>query len=725
MTVTLSLFAGAGAQFLDNSGNPLSGGKIYTYQAGTTTPQATYSTNSGATAHTNPIVLDAAGRVPSGGEIWLTSGVGYKFIVKTSTEVLIATYDNIPSSAQPPAANDADSIMYEQGYTVTAGNFVVGEIYRIATLGTTDFTLIGAVNNVVNTHFIATGVGSGTGTAELSQTVETKLRETVSVKDFGAVGDGVTNDTDAFVAASAYINLIGGGKLIIPPGTYIVGKQTFAGAFGQGYSYKGNPILSFISCTLPVYVEGYGAKLKVAAGLKFGSFDPVTGAVYTPSGLPFTNYDYAASVADPGIIRANSCSEVVVAGVEIDGNIANVILGGQWGDSGYQIASSGLHFQDCDMVTVRDVNVHHNALDGVYVTDSRTTSEDSPTYPCLFENVLSEYNARQGMSLTGGKGITCIRCKFNHTGRGAFSSAPSAGVDLEPNAAKLYDVSLKDCELLNNVGVGLLCDINNKVYNVTVDSCTIWGVTNWSLWMKAEYFVATNCKIYGAVVNLDVIDANTEPSKAPKFKNCLFQDRTYNGSVYGTVLCNLSSAFGVSFEQCDFVASAGTIGTIGATNASTRFNSIRLTDCRFLMKYDGLANKGSQLLLRGCSLLRCNFSDSYATPPADAYAVTIDNVYVQDGVYMDTTKTNWGSWALFNGPIPQNVDQMDTYALLLHRLGGYTTRNAIYTAAAAPVSGTYNQGDRVLNVAPSVGQPKGWICTVSGTPGTWVSEGNL
>lgn len=201
MAVTLSLFAGAGAQFFDNNGNVLSGGKIYTYLAGTTTNQSTYTSNSGTSFHTNPIVLDAAGRVPNGGEIWLLLGVGYKFVVKTSTDVLIATYDNIPSSAQPPAANDADSIMYEQGYTVTAGSFVVGKMYRIASVGTTDFTLIGAVNNAVGTHFIATGVGTGTGTAELSQTVEEKLQQVASLKDFGAVGDGVADDTVAVQAA--------------------------------------------------------------------------------------------------------------------------------------------------------------------------------------------------------------------------------------------------------------------------------------------------------------------------------------------------------------------------------------------------------------------------------------------------------------------------------------------------------------------------------------------
>jgi hypothetical protein len=91
--VSLSIFGGVGAQFFDNNGNPLSGGKIYTYEAGTSTPLATYTSSAGGTAHTNPIVLDSAGRVP-GGEIWVVSQL-YKFVLKTSTEVLIATYDNV------------------------------------------------------------------------------------------------------------------------------------------------------------------------------------------------------------------------------------------------------------------------------------------------------------------------------------------------------------------------------------------------------------------------------------------------------------------------------------------------------------------------------------------------------------------------------------------------------------------------------------------------------
>lgn len=96
-TVTLSVFAGIGAQLFDNFGDPLTGGKIFTYEAGTTTPFPTYTSSTGTTAHTNPIILDAAGRVP-GGEIWLDSAQSCKFVVKTSTNVLIATYDNVGGS---------------------------------------------------------------------------------------------------------------------------------------------------------------------------------------------------------------------------------------------------------------------------------------------------------------------------------------------------------------------------------------------------------------------------------------------------------------------------------------------------------------------------------------------------------------------------------------------------------------------------------------------------
>ena len=94
MTVNISLFAGAGAQFFDNNGVPLSGGLLYTYAAGTTTAAATFTSSTGLSAHSNPIVLDAGGRVPE--EVWLTENASYKFILEDADNVLIGSWDHLP-----------------------------------------------------------------------------------------------------------------------------------------------------------------------------------------------------------------------------------------------------------------------------------------------------------------------------------------------------------------------------------------------------------------------------------------------------------------------------------------------------------------------------------------------------------------------------------------------------------------------------------------------------
>ena len=80
-------------QFFDANGNPLVGGKLHTYLAGTTTPQTTFQDKAGTSANTNPIVLDARGEA----NVWLDPSVLTKFILTTADEVEIWTVDNIGS----------------------------------------------------------------------------------------------------------------------------------------------------------------------------------------------------------------------------------------------------------------------------------------------------------------------------------------------------------------------------------------------------------------------------------------------------------------------------------------------------------------------------------------------------------------------------------------------------------------------------------------------------
>jgi hypothetical protein len=292
MSVTPSPIGGFAAQFFDNNGVILSGGKIFTYAAGTTTPQASYTSASGVTPHSNPIILDSAGRVP-GGEIWLTDGLVYKFVIETATGILLGTYDNITGVN----SNFVNYTIQEEVITATAGQTVFNLSTINYTPGTNSLSVyIDGVNQYAGDSYIETdsdtvtftsGVhvggevkfttalqvtsgavdASNVGynpdfTGAVAQTVQDKLEETVSVFDFmtdaeKAAVQGSTfptvNVTAAIQAAMQYwldkfsggFNFYPGGpgqpydisfsatdrrtgRIWFPSGTYLVSDQVFS-----------------------------------------------------------------------------------------------------------------------------------------------------------------------------------------------------------------------------------------------------------------------------------------------------------------------------------------------------------------------------------------------------------------------------------------------------------------------------------------------------------------
>jgi hypothetical protein len=93
MTVLLSPIGNSMTPFLGTDTLPLAGGLLYTYQAGSTTPLATYTASDGLIACANPIVLGVNGIAPTA--IWLSSTNAYKFVLATSANVTLYTYDNV------------------------------------------------------------------------------------------------------------------------------------------------------------------------------------------------------------------------------------------------------------------------------------------------------------------------------------------------------------------------------------------------------------------------------------------------------------------------------------------------------------------------------------------------------------------------------------------------------------------------------------------------------
>ena len=141
-------------QFVDANGNPLAGGKLYTYAAGTTTPLATYTTNAGNIANANPVILDSAGRA----SVWLAAGV-YKFVLTDSTDVLSYTTDNIAGtygSMQP-------AVVATQGQTVfTVLPYTMGGSAIVAVNGLTEeYNVAYTETNSTTITFVSPGLSVG------------------------------------------------------------------------------------------------------------------------------------------------------------------------------------------------------------------------------------------------------------------------------------------------------------------------------------------------------------------------------------------------------------------------------------------------------------------------------------------------------------------------------------------------------------------------------------
>lgn len=191
----------AGRQFFDDNGDPLNGGKLYTYEAGTTTNKTTYQDDAGEAAHANPIILDSAGRAPA--EVWGTTGA-YKLRLDNSLDSTIWTRDDI--TGVNDTAETAASEWVASGLTPTY-------------VGATSFTFAGDQTTVYHPGRRLKTTDSG-GTDYMTITASSysapNTTITVRVDASGSLDSGLSSVSYGLVSAAN--TSIPGGEFYINSG---------------------------------------------------------------------------------------------------------------------------------------------------------------------------------------------------------------------------------------------------------------------------------------------------------------------------------------------------------------------------------------------------------------------------------------------------------------------------------------------------------------------------
>lgn len=459
MAVNLSPYGGVGAQFFDNAGNVLTGGKIFTYAAGTTTNQPTYTTAAGNIFHSNPIILDASGRVPSGGEIWLTDGLLYKFILRDSNDVLIATYDNVAGIN----SNFVNFTNSQEIQTATAGQTVFnlttvtyapntnsltvfvdgvnqygpGAQYAYVETDSDTVTFVSGLHVGASVKFTTSQLNSSGGDAcQISYDppfanssplpVCDKLAEVISVKDFGALGDGVADDAaaiqDAFDAAS-------GRAIFFPSGTYLCSQQITSSA--QSVSFYG----ASVSSTKVAFTDttgGFAFVLNAQNGntppnqlsvqnITIESRDDVTSPALDAEWTTYQpNAQGSAWIENLNITRSINSTGSFTNGILLNkcivGTISNVII---LGDDA-RVSSIGVNLVDCVSIKLKQVDVNR------YDTGASITKVVGAATEGFIFDGCTFYDVHKGIFVDGALHVNIINTHVNINGASATTGIEMA-----------------------------------------------------------------------------------------------------------------------------------------------------------------------------------------------------------------------------------------------------------------------------------------------------------
>jgi hypothetical protein len=593
-----------------------------------------------------------------------------------------------------------------------------------------------ALGSSTNTSFTQAGAGA------VARTAQAKMRDVVSVLDFGADPTGVSDSSSAIQAAIEFFRPANsifpekGGIVYFPPGTYLVNTTitTYSGIILQGSGsatiMQAGPSLTnaiFQPTTVDVNnIYIYGA----IQGFRFNTTGSVWAIKSTAGNVLSSQFCDLVFVATYGI---SLCSPNTYAQSNIISNITS------YGPVQQILALTG-NFNRIESITKEgnsgagtEAYIYVFGVDGSGIPNAGFAGGN------IFKRILIEAD--------GSVNKTAI--KFSY----------AADTEIENFWAELFDTNGYIIDLDNSsVRLRGLCrgetlakgkiKLRNKSwlyidnFNANVEDIAWQGYFDYDansfvyiehlLTRRAAdvYRLSASSNITVQQNLIQIWNENPPTGYSAQFAadyasgQNLLVNPSFEAGIYRW---NISTA-----DTPTFPASEVGQGLMFQCVSTTGFQLVQSVTVN-------AAQIGQPLTIRYIAKI---VGAGYAVPVVagqaefGAHRVTAGQGWVTITLtYRPTTSgtLNFGLWWVGVGGTSSTI-YVDEFSLCAgeqglinpSKFGSFElNQNTFTTATAAPTTGTWKVGDRVFNSTPAIGQPKGWICTVSGTPGTWVSEGNL
>lgn len=638
------------------------------------------------------------------------------FITRCQERYLQITYQGAWATSHSYLINDTvkeSGIVYLCVTAHTSGTF--------ATDLAADKWVVYAAMDSATHDFIADGTGAS------PRYVQGKLREFVSVEDFGAVvGEDITDEFKACLLAAEgrivrlstpgiyWVNGTLTNKIFIPSDTEI--------ELGPGVIIK----------VTPNSEDLYGAFfIKDVSNVRF-SGGQIVGDRHAHTGTTGT-WGHAFHIM--------GSSDVV---------IENTILSDFWGD-GIEIYAGTVNDQ-CS-----DVTIH---------------------------NVICDGNRRQGLSVISCQGLKISSCTFRNTG-GTGGAEPMAGIDMEPTEGfSVYGVSITDCyfygnkiglqawgeyatppEKISNITISGSLFIDNETDGLFLGFCKNVVISGNTSSSNGTNGIRLNGEYYATIVG-NTFNGNS--------LNGIYSESATTSLLISSNSCNFNTGMGIKFltggEQSTIIgnicrdnsqygigAIADNVSIIGNVCVSNTFDGIFISGLNNIVNSNTCtSNTLSGIYASACSTcivtsncltlnrthgLRVNnsnhniFSSNNVSSNNQSDTGTT-NIYIQGTSSGNTLVSNIcrkGSetaMPIYGVDVANNTCLNNIFGTNDFTDGGTTSDFHDFGAGTrgfprdfAPSSGTWKLGEIQWNAGPSGGEYAGWICTSAGTPGTWKGFG--